>query len=94
MFDLWKRTFTPLTYRTKFWQIIDGSGFLHLTLIENELERLWTDLAIEFPPEKFTNGSKESDSHLSFATGFKEVTNITYRRYIQVRFKSVKSFSV
>jgi len=84
MFDLWKRTFTPLTYRTKFWQIIDGSGFLHLTLIENELERLWTDLAIEFPPEKFTNGSKESDSHLSFATGFKEVTNITYRRYIQV----------
>eukprot|EP00978_Attheya_sp_CCMP212_P021643 scaffold63488_cov51-Attheya_sp.AAC.2 len=64
--------------------IIDGSGFLHLTLIENELERLWTDLAINFPSEKFAHGSKESDSYLSFATGFKEVTNITYRRYIQV----------
>ena len=49
MFNLWRRTRTPLAYRSRFWRIVNGSGFLHLSILEDELERLWYALAVDFP---------------------------------------------
>ena len=46
MFSLWNFAHTPLAYRAKFWHLINGSGFLHLAITEDELLRLWGDLGL------------------------------------------------
>lgn len=46
IFDLWRRASTPLSYRTKFWKLINKNTFLHLALHEEELARLWNFLGI------------------------------------------------
>ena len=51
MFSLWGYARTPVAYRSKFWFLINGSGFLHLAIHEDELLRLWGDLGLdEFAP--------------------------------------------
>lgn len=44
--ECWKRAHTPLAYRSKFWLLFDGSGFLHVAVHEDELLRLWRDLGV------------------------------------------------
>jgi hypothetical protein len=46
IFQCWKRAHTPLAYRSKFWLLFDGSGFLHVAVHEDELLRLWRDLGV------------------------------------------------
>ena len=46
IFKCWKRAHTPLAYRSKFWLLFDGSGFLHVAVHEDELLRLWRDLGV------------------------------------------------
>ena len=46
IFQLWRRAHTPLAYRSRFWLLFDGSGFLHVAVHEDELLRLWRDLGV------------------------------------------------
>jgi len=46
LFELWRRAYTPLAYRSKFWLQIHGSGFLHLSLHEDELMKMWQELGL------------------------------------------------
>jgi hypothetical protein len=46
MFTLWRLAHTSLVYRSRFWVLFDGNGFLHLAVHEDELRRLWRDLGL------------------------------------------------
>jgi len=46
LFELWKVAHTPLLYRSQFWKLINGSGYLHVALHEDELRRLWDALGL------------------------------------------------
>lgn len=48
MFELWRHARVPLAYRSSFWSLIDGSGFLHFSIIEKELSRCWDFLNVDF----------------------------------------------
>lgn len=48
LFELWRHSRTPLAYRSSFWDLIQGSGFLHFSMIEKELERCWDLLSVDF----------------------------------------------
>ena len=48
LFELWRHTRTPLAYRSSFWDLIRGSGFLHFSMIQKELERCWDLLNVDF----------------------------------------------
>lgn len=41
IFHLWKLAHTPLVYRSRFWMMVDGTGFLHLAIHEDETIKLW-----------------------------------------------------
>lgn len=41
IFYLWKLAHTPLAYRSRFWMVFDGTGFLHLAIHEDEILKLW-----------------------------------------------------
>jgi IQ calmodulin-binding motif len=47
IFYLWLCNSTPLTYRTKFWPIMQSNGIVRLAIAERELARLWTLLKVE-----------------------------------------------
>ncbi|CAN0123736.1 unnamed protein product [Discosporangium mesarthrocarpum] len=46
VFELWVRASTPLIYRSKFWVLFKGGGFLDLAIHEDEALRLWRDLGL------------------------------------------------
>jgi hypothetical protein len=46
---LWKRSFTPLCYRTNFWFLVQFPGLVQLELAHTEIIRLWTLLNIQPP---------------------------------------------
>jgi hypothetical protein len=48
MFELWRHARVPLAYRSTFWSLIDGTGYLHFSLIEKELSTLWETLNMDF----------------------------------------------
>lgn len=54
LFELWKRAYTPLSYRSKFWKILNKNCFLYLSLHEEELKRLWDALDILASPNDET----------------------------------------
>lgn len=47
IFVLWREASTPLSYRTKFWELLQKPGFLVLSLEVSELRRLWSGLSME-----------------------------------------------
>jgi len=47
VFELWRRSYTPLAYRVKFWMFINRYRFLHLSLHEDELIKLWRSLGLK-----------------------------------------------
>lgn len=55
IFLLWQKADTPLSYRSKFWPLIQPNRLLRLIFAENECERLWNELKIE-PPQLLQNG--------------------------------------
>jgi hypothetical protein len=65
IFGLWKLAHTPLMYRSKFWMVFDGTGFLHLAIHEDEVLKLYKDL-----------GFYAHNRHASFVTMFEEVDSI------------------
>jgi len=84
IFLLWQHAHTPLAYRTKMWPLLDGSGFLSLTLAEGELQRLWTELDVKFPPSPRNNSLLKTDQHLALANqvGF---SNPCYLRFVKIQ---------
>ena len=46
LFELWRRSATPLSYRSKFWKLFGKNCFLYLALHEEELARVWQVLGI------------------------------------------------
>lgn len=53
---LWKRTNTSLCYRSVFWSLVRKENLLQLAFVEEEISRLWGELAMS--PPKF---AKELD---------------------------------
>jgi hypothetical protein len=47
VFELWRRSYTPLSYRVRFWTYINRYRFLHLALHEEELLKLWEALGLK-----------------------------------------------
>ena len=85
IFVLWQHAHTPLAYRTKMWPLLDGSGFLSLTLAEGELERLWTELDIKFPPSSPRGISLiKDDQHLALAQHV-GLSSPCYLRFVTVQ---------
>ncbi|CAM9758208.1 unnamed protein product [Chrysoparadoxa australica] len=46
IFELWGRTHAPLTYRSRFWVLFQGSGFFDVAIHEEEALRLWRELSL------------------------------------------------
>ena len=67
MFLLWQRAHTPLTYRTKMYPCLEGTSFLSLNLAEGELQKLWTELDVRFPPSSRNQSSMTNDDHLAIS---------------------------
>lgn len=85
IFLLWQHAHTPLAYRTKMWPLLDGAGFLSLTLAEGELERLWTELDVKCPPSSpKSNSLLKSDQHLAMAHRV-GLSNPCYLRFVKVQ---------
>uniref|UniRef100_A0A7S4R4H9 UDENN domain-containing protein n=2 Tax=Ditylum brightwellii TaxID=49249 RepID=A0A7S4R4H9_9STRA len=83
IFELWKHARTPLTYRSNFWMLINGKGFLHLSLTENELKRLWELLGIVFLSNSDTNqGELDRSASGMFIPG---TSTSVHERYLQVK---------
>ena len=49
LFELWQRSATPLSYRSKFWKLLGKNSFLYLSLHEEELVRVWGVLGVKVP---------------------------------------------
>jgi DENN domain-containing protein 5 len=47
IFLLWQKSYTPLSYRSQFWQIFNSVSLVRLVLVEQELLRLWSLLRIQ-----------------------------------------------
>lgn len=85
IFLLWQHAHTPLAYRTKMWPLLDGSGFLSLTLAEGELQRLWSELDVRFPPSSPRSDSLlKTDQHLALALCM-GLSNPSYLRFVKVQ---------
>jgi hypothetical protein len=50
IFLLWQKSYTPLSYRSQFWQILNSVSLVRLVLAEQELLRLWSALRIQPSP--------------------------------------------
>jgi len=50
LFELWRHARVSLAYRSNFWTLVHGEGFLHFSLIERELCRCWDLLNVDFSP--------------------------------------------
>ena len=80
--NLWERSYTPLTYRTKFWMHTnhnntDGNGMIGFTTFisqENELVRLWKLLGFDF--KKYDMKMKPSNESI--------LSDAVYVKYTQV----------
>lgn len=48
LFELWRHARVSLAYRSSFWTLVHGEGFLHFALIEQELCRCWDLLNVDF----------------------------------------------
>jgi myosin heavy subunit len=83
IFLLWQRAHTPLAYRTKMWPLLKEAGFLSLTLAEGELQRLWTELDIHFPPSPRNQSSIKNDNHLAVSQQL-GLSCSTYVRFTRV----------
>jgi len=55
VFELWRRANTSLVYRSRFWTLFDGDGFLSLAVHEDEIRKLWGELNL-LPPD-FDSGA-------------------------------------
>jgi hypothetical protein len=86
IFLLWQRAHAPLAYRTKMWPLLKETGFLSLTLAEGELQRLWTELDIRFPPAPINQSSIENDDHLALSQQL-GVSCSTYLRFTMVSYQ-------
>lgn len=79
MFLLWSRAYTPLSYRSKFWSLLESVGFVRLALAEEEIKRLWKELKIQ-PPNYSENGEIKLVDALSL-----NASNIHYWKCLKVR---------
>jgi len=87
IFLLWKRSHTPLSYRTKFWPMIsDRCGFLRLRIAESELERLWIVLEVDFNTGSVTESNMDHKHADELRLGkLLGITDHTYWRYLKVK---------
>jgi len=84
VFSLWKHSNTPLSYRTKFWPLIQLTTSSRVKLAESELMRLWKELSIELPPNA-TRYGKEAHGALLRGESL-GLSNAVYRRALNVSF--------
>ncbi len=71
---LWEVSYTPLTYRTKFWLFINEClRYIVFAALEKELHRLWKFLEFDFNVSRRLMPNKNSI-----------LSNITFVNYIQV----------
>lgn len=66
------------------WPLLDGTSFLSLTLAEGELQRLWTELDIKFPPSPRNNSLLKDDKHLALAHRI-GLSSPCYLRFVKVQ---------
>jgi IQ calmodulin-binding motif len=81
MFALWKETFTPLSYRTKYWTAIKGDRILSLVLAELELNRIWGVLKLSTPIDSVPTNT--FPAMLSFSNPLGTV-DVSFRKAIKV----------
>jgi hypothetical protein len=74
--QLWRHVETPLAYRSAFWGLTCGLGFIKFALIENELSRLWKDLGVE----------EKNDNTYHFDSPLHELSPKIYSQYSSVSF--------
>ena len=78
--QLWRKAYVSLEFRSKFWTIVDGSGFMNLGLHEAELMRLWDILGL----------GKEDDNLLESTyseiqiRSLKGLSNTFYHKFLKV----------
>jgi hypothetical protein len=61
------------------WPLLNEAGFLALTLAEGELQRLWTELDVRFPPAPRNRSSIKNDDHLALS----QQLGLSCRTYLQ-----------
>lgn len=88
IFLLWHRAHTPLAYRTKMYSHLEGAGFLSLNLAEGELQRLWSELDVRFPPSPRNQSSIPNDDHLAVSQQL-GLSCRSYLRFTKVTIKVV-----
>lgn len=62
IFQLWKQSYTPLSYRTKFWPLMRENRIVLVALAEQEISRLWQELGIEKLVSGTSNGTSNGKS--------------------------------
>jgi IQ calmodulin-binding motif len=82
LFSLWKQTFTPLSYRTKYWTAIKHDDIFCLSLAERELNRIWSSLKLSNTLESGTQ-SRLSSTTLTLTDPLGMV-DVSFQRAMQV----------
>jgi hypothetical protein len=79
IFLCWQRAHTPLSYRTKFWPLIQkhGNGFLQHALADTELHRLWTELGVMTPVDIASDLQCDVDQTMRVAASI-GISNVCY----------------
>lgn len=86
IYTLWRRARTPLSYRSRFWQLVNGSSFLDLSILEDELRNLWGTLHVDFP--ELAKAGREKRIVDPIRDVYVEGANVsTYNRHLLVQAK-------
>mmetsp|Transcript_34919 Transcript_34919/g.51276 ORF Transcript_34919/g.51276 Transcript_34919/m.51276 type:complete len:509 (-) Transcript_34919:294-1820(-) len=93
IFELWRRACTPLSYRTRFWKTVVGSGFMQLNIHQDELVKLWLLLGLKDIDQKVPILSKhlkqqnEKNIHLNIEKKFGWKFAAVHERFLVVKNK-------
>lgn len=80
MVELWRTACISLEYRSKFWTVVEGTGFMSIGLHEDELLRLWNILNIGKENKVSTNMNQDLN-----IGSFKGISSTVYQRFLWVR---------
>jgi IQ calmodulin-binding motif len=85
IFEMWKESHTPLSYRTKYWPAIQFSSFLCHAFAERELTRLWNSFHITSARESGVSSSIMVDTTKSTTSDDRlGVADTCYRKALKV----------
>ena len=82
---LWQHCCTPLSYRSKFWILVDKKTFVTFSLVQKELRRLWEDLDITFELPKKDNDVDDITINHDDSRNFElRLSSHEFNHYLQV----------